>query len=74
MVLIEPPLILTVPLVSVVTLVNAVVAPTAAPKVVTPELLMVRVKAPSTVFAKLIALEPPVLVSVVFALNVTAPL
>ena len=54
------------------TLARAVVLPTAPPKVVTPAVLTVNVKAPSTVEPN-VMLPLPVEMSAVFAESVTAP-
>ena len=69
----RPPLMVVLPPASVVTLVNAVLAPTALPKVVVPAVLTVKLCAPFTVPTKVMAPEP-VLASVVSAPKVTASL
>ena len=66
-------LIATVPLESVVTLVNAAVPPTMPPKVVVPAVFTAKVLAPLIVDTKPM-LPVLVLAKVVAAYNVTAPL
>ena len=67
----SPPRITTLPFVSVVRLVSAVVPPTAPVKVVTPEVLTASVCAPFKVLPKVMSPEP-VLVKVVVAPKVAA--
>ena len=73
MVLTEPPLMATVPPASVVTLVRGVVPPTAPVNVVTPEVFTAKVCAPFKVLPNVMS-PLPVLVNVVAAPKVTAPL
>ena len=71
MVLITPPLMTTVPPVSVVKLVKAVVLPTAPVNVVAPDVFTAKVCAPFSVLPNVMA-PAFVLVNAVAALNVAA--
>ena len=72
--MIEPLFKLTVPPALVVIPVNADVPPITPPRIVAPELLIVRVRAPLTVDASVMVLELPVLVKVVSAPSVICSL